>query len=47
MRFLACIAVLLTWATLAQAQTGPRIRLASDQITVTAGQAIRRARRGP
>ena len=39
MRFLAAIASLLVLTTPALAQTAPRIRLASDQITVAAGQA--------
>ncbi|MCW5852312.1 MAG: hypothetical protein KIT87_19720 [Anaerolineae bacterium] len=32
--------MLLTWAAATQAQAAPRIRLASDQVAVAAGQAI-------
>ncbi len=39
MRHLALLAVLLTWAAPALAQATPRIRLASEQVTVAAGQA--------
>lgn len=39
MRLLALLALLLTWAAPALAQATPRIRLASEQVTVAAGQA--------